>query len=239
MVRLRGVPQTPLSRRTSVRSVKQLGGGPRLVGMYRCVTTSIEGFVQQVACSYLVHGYVFYVRGVIPEGKDPTAVDAKLIEKYGIDRTKWRRSVDAQEGIARMQYIRHERTFLLMATHGKHEFFEQEADLVRDARKVPIRFAGYSISYRRGQDGKHHPHVRIEKQQLATLKQHFRQRAMHASAEQIGRELGGLPFEPYAPVRRQLFELLRMVNKLRAQQGLQQVSNSVLRLRRRIILPFG
>ena len=38
-----------------------------LVGMYRCVATSIEGFVQQVACSYLVNGYVFYVRRVVRE----------------------------------------------------------------------------------------------------------------------------------------------------------------------------
>ena len=219
--------------------MKQFGGGPRLVGMYRCVTTSIEGFVQQVACSYLVHGYMFYVRGVIPEGKDPVTVDAKLIEKYGIDRTKWRRSVDAQEGIARMQYIRHERTFLLMATHGKHEFFEQEADLVRDARKVPIRFAGYSISYRRGQDGKHHPHVRIEKEQLATLKQHFRQRALHASAEQIGRELGSLPFEPYAPVRRQLLELLRTANAILHGRGVLRIPHTSIRFRRRIVHPFA
>lgn len=211
----------------------------RLVGMYRCVATSIEGFVQQVACSYLVNGYVFYVRGVIPESKDPAVVDAKLIEKYGVDRSKWRRSVDAQEGIARMQYIRHDRTFFLMATHGKHEFFEKEADLVRDARKVPIRFAGYSISYRRGQDGKYHPHVRIERQQLAMLKQYYRQLAMHASAEQIGRELGALPFEPYAPVRRQLFELLRSVNRTRQQLGCPTVEAGVLRFHRRIVQPFS
>lgn len=207
--------------------------------MYRCVATSIEGFVQQVACSYLVNGYVFYVRGVIPESKNPAVVDAKLIEKYGVDRSKWRRSVDAQEGLARMQYIRHDRTFLLMATHGKHEFFEREGDLVRDARKVPIRCAGYSISYKRGQDGKYHPHVRIEKEQLAALKQHFRQRAMHASAAQIGRELAGLPFEPYAPIRRQLLELLRAVNKVRTQQAYPQIPHAVLRFRRRIVQPFA
>lgn len=207
--------------------------------MYRCVATSIEGFVQQVACCYLVHGYVFYVRGNIPESKDPSAVDAKLIEKYGVDRSKWRRSVDVQEGIARMQYIRHDRTFLLMATHGKHEFFEREGDLVRDARKVPIRFAGYSISYRRGQDGKHHPHVRIEKEQLATLKQYFRQLALRPPGERIARELADLPFEPYAPIRRQLLELLRVINKVRTQQAYPQIPHRVLRFRRRIVPPFG
>jgi len=108
-----------------------------------------------------VNGYVFYVRGVVPEDKDPASVDAKLIAKYDVDRSRWRRAVDAEAGVARMQYIRHERTFLLMATHGTHRFFDEEKGSIRDARKTPIKYAGYSISYRRGQDGKYHPHVRI------------------------------------------------------------------------------
>lgn len=206
--------------------------------MYRCVATSIEGFVQQVACSYLVNGYVFYVRGAVPEGKAPESVDAKLIEKYSVDRSKWGRSVDAEGGVARMQYIRHEGTFLLMATHGKHHFFDEEKDSIRDARKVPIRFAGYSMSYRRGPDGKYHPHVRIEREQLALLKQHFRQLALRPSTEWIARELADLPFEPYAPVRRQLLELLRAVNRLRTQQAYPQIPYKVLRFRRRVVRPF-
>lgn len=206
--------------------------------MYRCVATSIEGLVQQVACSYLVNGYVFYVRGVVPEGKEPETVDAKLIEKYTVDRSKWGRSVDAQNGVARMQYIRHERTFLLMATHGTHRFFDDEKGSVRDVRKSPIKYAGYSISYRRGQDGKYHPHVRIERAQLAMLKSHFRQLALRPSTEQIAREFADLPFEPYAPIRRQLFELLRAVNKVRTQQAYPQIPHAVLRFRRRIVPPF-
>ena len=51
---------------------------------YRAVATSVEGFVQQIACCYLRHGYWFYVTGRIPAGKDPLAVDEKLIAKYGI-----------------------------------------------------------------------------------------------------------------------------------------------------------
>ena len=46
---------------------------------YRCVATSVEGFVQQVAVQYLRHGYWFYVAGQIPEGKDSAAVDAKVL----------------------------------------------------------------------------------------------------------------------------------------------------------------
>jgi len=207
--------------------------------MYRCIATSIEGFVQQVACSYLVNGYVFYVRGVVPEDKDPATVDAKLIAKYNVDRSKWRRAVDAEVGVARMQYIRHERTFLLMATHGKHRFFDEEKGSIRDARKTPIKYAGYSISYRRGQDGKYHPHVRIDREQLKTLKQHFRCLALRPSTERIAQELADLPFEPYAPIRRQLLELLRAVNKNRRQHAYSVVPVQALRLRRRVVSPFA
>ena len=52
---------------------------------YRCITSSPEGLVQQVAVCYLRHGYWWYVTGRIPDGKDPTSVDRKLIAKYGID----------------------------------------------------------------------------------------------------------------------------------------------------------
>jgi hypothetical protein len=48
---------------------------------YRAVATSVEGFVQQIACCYLRHGYWFYVTGRIPRGKDAEIVDAKLIER--------------------------------------------------------------------------------------------------------------------------------------------------------------
>lgn len=52
--------------------------------MYQCEVTTPEGFVQQLAVSYLGNGYWFYVTGDIPEGKDPRKVDAKLPpEKQG------------------------------------------------------------------------------------------------------------------------------------------------------------
>ena len=49
---------------------------------YRAVTTSVEGFVQQIACCYLRHGYWFYVKGRVPDGKLPEAIDQKLIDKW-------------------------------------------------------------------------------------------------------------------------------------------------------------
>ena len=55
---------------------------------YRCSAVSIEGLVQQVAVSYLRHGYWWYVTGTVPEGKDPKSLDRKLIDKYGIHLTE-------------------------------------------------------------------------------------------------------------------------------------------------------
>ena len=39
--------------------------------MYRCEAATAVGFVQQLACSYLLHGYHHYVVGELPEYKDP------------------------------------------------------------------------------------------------------------------------------------------------------------------------
>ena len=76
---------------------------------YRAEATSVEGFVQQIACCYLRHGYWFYVTGVVPKHIDPRAVDEKLVAKYGIavsESTGLRRK---RAGYANLQYIRHGR----------------------------------------------------------------------------------------------------------------------------------
>ena len=202
--------------------------------MYRCEATSIEGFVQQVAVSYLANGYYFYVSGRVPEGKDPSAVDAKLIERYEIDISKWSRARRKQAGQANLQYIRHDRLFALLATHGKHRFFEEEAKSIRDARRVPIKCGGYAISYRGG-----HPHVRIEKETYKDLKAYFQDLAAHRSLEGVLAELESVGFERYAPVRRQLLNIVRAVNVVRRERGFARVPYDAFRLKRRVVRPFG
>ncbi|MFN0135702.1 MAG: hypothetical protein ACKVS9_06240, partial [Phycisphaerae bacterium] len=137
---------------------------------YRCETTSVEGFVQQLAVAYITHGYWFYVAGKIPEGKDPAAIDAKLIERYGIAISKWVRCRRKKQGLANMQYLRYERFFLLLATKGRHDFFERECASFCDVRRVSIKFAGYSIGCRKGQDGRWHASVRINPQEYMSLR---------------------------------------------------------------------
>ena len=212
---------------------------------YLCETTSIEGLVQLLASNFLPHGYWFYVSGWIPEGKDAGRVDAKLIDKYGVDVGRTARARRKRLGCANLRYLRHGRFFVLIATHGKHRFFEDEAASMRDIRHVPLRFAGYSISYRRGNrtreggpDPRWHAHVEIDRQRYKELRAWFLEIAVHRSAARLAAEFYNLPFEPYAPVRRQMLRLLRLVNAARKRAGYESLPYAVLPLRRRIVRPF-
>ena len=212
---------------------------------YRCETTSVEGFVQLLACNYLPHGYWFYVPGHVPVHKEPADVDAKLIAKYDIAVSRTTRARRKQLGWANVQYLRHGRTFVLLSTHGKHRFFEEEAASIRDIRRVPLKFAGYSISYRQSgwnQKGEAnrtwHSHVQIDRHLYRALEAYVLQKGTRRSAERIALEFYGLPFEPYAPVRRQMIKLLDKVNRARRRAGQRSIPYRVLPLRRRMVRPF-
>lgn len=212
---------------------------------YRSVTTSVEGFVQQLACSYLRHGYWFYVVGQIPEGKDPSEVDEKLIRKYGIAVSESTRARRKKAGYANLQYIRHGSTFVILATKGKHRFFTEEAKLIRDIRQVPLRYAGYTLSYKKGgrtkdgqPDQKWHSHVAIERRQYLDLKALFAENATRHTAAALARAFYNLPVVPYAPVRRQLLMMLREVNRIRKKLGKRPLPTEILPLRRRVVRPF-
>lgn len=199
----------------------------------RFVATTIEGFVQQLAVSYISNGYFFYVTGRIPDRKDPRAVDRKFVELYDLEASKWARARRKRAGLANVQYLRFERFFVLLATHGEHPIFEGESNLIRDARRVSIKFAGYSVSFRGG-----HAHVRIEQEQYKLVKSYLTDLAVRRSAESLENVFRDLPFEPYAPVRRQLLNILRGVNRARKVAGFKPVRGECLRLRRRIVKPF-
>jgi hypothetical protein len=202
--------------------------------MYRCVCSSVEGFIQQLAVSLIPHGYFFYVMGCVPNDKVPERVDAKLIERYAIDVSKWTRARHRRRGEASVQYLRFREIFVLIATHGEHRFFVDEAADIRDLRRVPLKAFGYSLSSKRG-----HAHVRIERAEFKALKAHFANRAVHRRSESLAADLRSLPYEPYAPVRRQLLELLRGINRARRAAGFSPVPIEALRFRRRIVRPFG
>jgi hypothetical protein len=57
--------------------------------------------------------------------------------------------------------------------------------------------------------------------------------------ENLALEFYRLPFEPYAPIRRQMLRLLRDVNAARKTAGFRAIPLEVLPLRRRVVKPFG
>ena len=193
---------------------------------------SLAAFVQQLSVSLVGQGYWFYVTGEIPPGKDPGTIDRKLVEKYGAAVSKWARARRKAAGRANVRYVRHRRFFVLVATPGEHEFFELEPGF-QDVRRRPIKYGGYSIGCALGADGAYHPSVRIEREEFRQLKHYLSSLAVKRSTPELEELFGALPYEPYAPVRRQLIELLRAVNRRRQTAGLSPVPLSALRLRRR------
>ena len=193
----------------------------------RFEAASIEGFVQQLAVSYIRNGYFFYVTGCIPDRKDPRAVDRKFAELYDLSASKWARARRKRAGGANLQYIRFERFFIILATLGVHPLFSEERDTIRDARRVPIKYAGYSVGYRGGRAS-----VRIDRGTELNLKAYFEDIATKRPADVLRRQLLGLPFSPYAPVRSQLFAILRAVNRARQVAGQEPVPNTAIRVRR-------
>jgi hypothetical protein len=218
---------------------------------YRCVTTSLEGFVQQLASNILPHGYWFYVSGRVPERKEPETVDRKLIEKYGIGISRQQRARRKLAGHANLHYLRFGQFWVLLATHGHHPFFEAEAASIRDVRRVPIQIGGYSLSVKQGHflkkegegeepipDGRMRVRVQIGRERYRDLCAYLLSIACHRSADNLARELWTVPFEPYAPIRRQLLNLLRLINAKRQHAGYSKVPPTVLRYRRQIVRPF-
>jgi len=219
---------------------------------YRCEATSLEGFVQLLASNILPHGYWFYVTGFVPDRKDPAKIDQKLIEKYGVDLSRQQRARRKLLRQANLHYLRLDRFWVLLATHGQHRFFVEEGENVRDVRRTPLLVGGYSLSVKRGHylrkvsgdaepvaDGRMRVRVQIARERYRELVSYFLSVACHRSAESLSRELFLVPFEPYAPIRRQLLNALRLVNAKRQQAGYTKIPPGVLRYKRNIVHPFA
>ena len=199
----------------------------------RHVFTTRDAFVHYLVTSVICRGYWFYVTGRIPDGKDPTVIDQKLIAKYdaGISKSaRWRRK---KLGRANVRYVRWNRLFVLFATKGDHPFFQLETG-IKDIRKVPLKVGGYSLSFRRDghPDARRHRtyrvHVRIEQEEFNALLAKFDCDVLCRSTDRLVDRLYRLPYLGYAPVRRQLCLLLRRVNTRRRLAGRPSIPKSCL-----------
>ena len=146
--------------------------------------------------------------------------------------------------MANVQYIRYRNFWVLLATSGYHRFFQEHSDSIvggittirqyQDVRETPILFGGYSI----GHNGK--ASVRISRPAYRELKGHFLKLATaHRSTERLEREFNRSPFEAYGGVTRQMFAVLRAVNRARNIAGLLPVPNGCVRVKRKSVKPFS
>ncbi len=216
---------------------------------YRCVASSLEGLIQQVAVAYVARGYHFWVTGEVCKRISPEEHDRRLLEKFDVSRSKWSRYRRRQRGIAsgrelaNVQYIRFEDRWWLLATRGEHKFFDvhgvSESDVIRrvpeyhDVRKKPICYGGYSI----GWYGR--VSVRMTKRGYRELNQYYISLAQNLhSSERLEKEFWRGPFEPYGGVTRQMFAILRGVNKVRKVAGLGPAQRGCIRVKRKSVKPF-
>lgn len=198
------------------------------------VATSLSGFIQQLAVCLVGRGYWFYVLGTVPDGKDPAKIDAKLSKRYRADISKWARLRRKRAGCCNVAYLRIGRTFVLVATHGLGEFFDEEGEMIRDARREPIKVGGYAVGFRGG-----HVSVRIELTRYREVRAYLLEIACRRTVPNLSAEITRvLSFEPYAGVRSQSACILRAVNRSRVAAGLEPVPRTCLRTRRRVVRPF-
>lgn len=111
---------------------------------------------------------------------------------------------------------------MILATHGKHRFFEEEGKQVQDVRRVPIKHGGYSIGYWQGvEEG--HVSVRIEANRFRELKDYQLKGALGVSVQDWVSEFAAFSFLPFAPVRQQILSLGRAINRVRKLAGMEGV----------------
>ena len=218
---------------------------------YKYEVTSLVGFLQRVATHLLPKGYYFFVQGTLPEGKDPAVLDAKLLSKYDVAKSEGARRWRKSQGLGNVQYVRFKNSWILMATHGDHAIREGEGDNLKDVRRVPIRISDYALYVKRGNylkkfsddnqptpDGHWRVRVLIAREPYRELCAYFLSIACHRRAEALTEELYTLPYEPYAPVRKQLLKLLRLINAKRQSAGYAKIPPKCLRFKRAIVRSF-
>lgn len=217
-------------------------------GKYKCEATSLEGFIQQLAVAYVARGYLFCVTGCVPKRISAGEHDRRMLAKFDVAMSKWsryrrrRRTGPGGRPLACVQYLRHEDFWVLLATHGEHYFFTEHAAVdeglrllqpqYRDIREQPIQYGGYSVSSAKRTS------VRISERAYRELKSHFVGMALGTSRQSLEREFGRAPFEPYGGVTRQMFAILRAVNRVRKTAGLSLVPRDCIRVRRQVVRPF-
>jgi hypothetical protein len=196
------------------------------------VAASIVGLVRHLALYHVNRGYEFYLAGTVPERKrsQPEEVDRAIIEKYRIAMSKYARHRQRRAGAAAVAYFRHGDFWVMVATTGRHRFFEDNAGAIQNFRRQPLVIGDYSIGIKAGK-----LHVQLTDEFYRELRGYLVNQAVHRSAARLAQEFYELPVEPFGPVQRQLRKILREVNAERKTAGMARVPGRAIPCRLRIV----
>ena len=75
--------------------------------------------------------------------------------------------------------------------------------------------------------------LQISRSALARLRRYLLRHALVRDETWLGERFWNIPFEPYAPVRKQLLRLLMQVNTVRKRAGLSKLSTEIVRYHRK------
>lgn len=198
----------------------------------RYVAASIVGLVRHLALYHVNRGYEFYVTGAVPERKrfQPEDVDRAIVEKYRIGISKYARHRQRRAGAAAVAYYRHGDFWVMVATAGRHRFFEDNVCAIQSFRRRPLVIGDYSIGIKADK-----LHVQLADDFYRELRGYLVNQAVHRSTARLAQEFYELPIEPFGPVQRQLRKILREVNAERKTAGLAKVPGRVIPCRLRIV----
>ena len=223
--------------------------------MYPYRFINIHMFVQRVADNIVKYGNFKYVTGVIPEHRDLLEVDAKILRKYGIAVSRWTRCRRRSKGLASVHYARHQRFFVMFAPeqrkgespwHVLEEWNSErqvklQGSRIHDIRRKPLVHGGYSISFKHCiGTGRGHVAVRIHPEEYRALKAYFLHLAKHRCAVSLNKEFRFFPFEPWAGVRMQRWNIFQAVDAARKRAGFELIAPKVLRktrIQHKLMLP--
>jgi len=188
------------------------------------VLKNIDGALSQIT-RLASSGYYFVFYNQLKATKDPALLDEKMIRLWQLDQPYWKREKRRRGHAPSIWYLRYNRHYLLMSTHGRandgeaHPFFTEYESQLFDIRKYALYFCGYSIRYPRSKvTGKHRAFVRLDKPTFEQMRDMLCERAIrerYRPQEAIEAEFEKLPFQPYREVRNQMRRVLTEVNKRR------------------------
>ena len=207
--------------------------------LYRYEVKDIDGFLSQLVRYVANGGHYFYIRVRVPDGKDPDAIAAKLLDRYDIRKSRWQRKRRHLKENASIHLLQYRELIVIIVTKGKHEkFYADHHSQVQDIRRSALKVFGYSVRYSFSEIEKRQKvFIRLDDKTRRKLEAHMLAIATwdaYRDTAALEREFNRLPYQPYEPVFAQLLAIAKKVNKARRRRGFEEIGYRCLRFKRRL-----